>query len=254
MSLKPQNVVVSDAPHERSQALAADASAANVAVSGEHRAAGVSLSAEADFPSRSVTLVLPPRRTSQRHAVRARNTFGSNKPLRVMKFGGTSVGDARCIEKTIEIIRGSLGDYRVLVVVSAMAGVTDLLLEAAMCAAAGDSEAVGRIFKSLKERHRSAANALVASAAKRGRLNKQLKECFVEGARICQEILLTRNLTAAARDLISSLGERLSAPLVATALTEFGPKSEAVDARECLVTDSHHGAANPSFELSLIHI
>jgi bifunctional aspartokinase / homoserine dehydrogenase 1 len=57
-------------------------------------------------------------------------------------------------------------------------------------------------------------------------------------------------LTPAARDLISSLGERLSAPLVATALTEFDVKSEAVDARECLVTDAHHGAANPSFELT----
>ena len=167
-----------------------------------------------------------------------------------MKFGGTSVGDARCIEKTLEIVRGSLGEYRVLVVVSAMAGVTDLLLEAAMCAAAGDSEAVARIFESLNERHRSTANALIASAAKRARLNKQLKECFSKGARICQEILLTRNLTAAARDLISSLGERLSAPLVATALTEFGPKSEAVDARECLVNRFHHGAANPSFELT----
>ncbi len=182
--------------------------------------------------------------------MRARKVSESNKPLQVMKFGGTSVGDARCIEKTLEIVRGSLGEYRVLVVVSAMAGVTDLLLEAAMCAAAGDSEAVARIFKNLKERHRSTANALIASAAKRARLNKQLKERFIEGEHICQEILSTRNLTAAARDLISSLGESLSAPLVATALTELGVKSEAVDARECLVTDAHHGAANPSFELT----
>jgi aspartokinase/homoserine dehydrogenase 1 len=248
--LKPQNVVVPDAMHERSQALATDASALDIAISQEHPPAGVSLSAQADFPSRSVTLVLPPRRAPRRRSVRARNALASKKPLKVMKFGGTSVGDACCIEKTLEIVRGSLGDYRVLVVVSAMAGVTDLLLEAAMCAAAGDSETVARIFKSLKARHRSTANALIGSAAKRGRLNRQLKECFVEGESLCQELLLTRSLTAAARDLISSLGERLSAPLVATALTEVGVKSEAVDARECLVTDSHHGAANPSFELT----
>lgn len=250
MSLKPQNVVVSDELQERPQALAADASLVTLAISGEHRAASASLSAQSEFGAHSVTLALPPSRSPKRRAVRSGNASVSDKPLRVMKFGGTSVGDARCIEKALEIVRESLGEYQVLVVVSAMAGVTDLLLQAAMCAAAGDSEAAARIFKSLKERHRSTGNALIASAARRGRLNKQWKECFAEGERVCQEALLKRSLTPAARDLISSLGERLSAPLVATALTEFGVKSEAVDARECLVTDAHHGAANPSFELT----
>ena len=60
------------------------------------------------------------------------------KPLQVMKFGGTSVGDASCIEKVVGIIRDASRDCSVAVVVSAMGGVTNRLIEAAIEAKAGN--------------------------------------------------------------------------------------------------------------------
>jgi hypothetical protein len=54
-----------------------------------------------------------------------------SKPLRIMKFGGTSVGDASCIQKVVEIIRAASHDGNLVVVVSAMAGVTNRLIGAA---------------------------------------------------------------------------------------------------------------------------
>ncbi len=68
-------------------------------------------------------------------------------------------GDARCNEKTLEIVRGSLGEYRVLVVAYAVANVTDLLLEVAICAAAGDSAAVARIFTAGARAHQQRIRA-----------------------------------------------------------------------------------------------
>jgi aspartate kinase len=71
-----------------------------------------------------------------------------------------------------------------------------------------------------------------------------------EGDRLCQGIIRLRQLTPRASDLISSLGERLSAPLVAASLAERGVASEAIDATELIATDSRHGAADPLLDLT----
>jgi aspartate kinase len=131
-----------------------------------------------------------------------------------------------------------------------MSGVTDLLIEAGVRSAAGDSQAVSRIFKRLRERHESTASALIHSGSERDRFSRKILECLLEGEAVVREALRTRNLTPEACDMIASLGERLCAPLIATALTERGVSSEAIDARECLVTDAHYGAANPLLELT----
>jgi len=158
-----------------------------------------------------------------------------------MKFGGTSVGDASSLTKVLEIVQDSQSDHAVLVVVSAMAGKTDLLIEAAVRSAEGDSQAVSSIFASIRETHESAARALLPSSVERKHFEDTMQGCLAEGERACQETTLAGELTPKARDFISSLGERLCAPLVAAALIECGVASEAVDARDCLVTDSHHG-------------
>src|SRR5580704_15798436 len=78
------------------------------------------------------------------------------KTLRVMKFGGTSVGDAACIARTGQIIAKAAGESAVIVVVSAMSGVTNRLIEAATQAEAGDREKSAGIFSSLRGQHASA--------------------------------------------------------------------------------------------------
>ena len=70
------------------------------------------------------------------------------KPLRVMKFGGTSVGDASCIARVAQIVRDAARESSVVVVVSAMRGVTNHLIEAAGRAEASDRHHVARRFGS----------------------------------------------------------------------------------------------------------
>lgn len=172
------------------------------------------------------------------------------KPLRVMKFGGTSVGDASCIEKVVKIIRAASRESNIVVVVSAMSGVTNKLIEAATQSEAVDSKRVATIFDELSKQHDGVASALIHSAAERNRICRGMQKIFEEGARLCQRTALRRELTAHSRDSIASLGERLSAPLVAAALAERGVASESIEATELVVTNSDHGSAEPLMNLT----
>ena len=169
--------------------------------------------------------------------------------LQVMKFGGTSVGDASCIGKAAEIVRAAANENSIVVVVSAMSGVTNRLIEAANQSRAGNEEAVAEIFERLVEQHDDVITALTQSHAERVCLQGQLRDLFAEGKRLCQGTALLRELTPRALDSISGLGERLCAPIVAAAMSEIGVGSKAMDATELIVTDSHHGAAEPKIEL-----
>jgi bifunctional aspartokinase / homoserine dehydrogenase 1 len=179
-----------------------------------------------------------------------RKFHGAEKPLLVMKFGGTSVGDADSIAKVLQIVREAQSTHTVLVVVSAMARVTDSLIDAAVCSAGGDANVASAIFDALKSRHQQAAEVLLRSSVERDRFDRKMQSCLREGWEACQETGLAGHVTPKARDFISSLGERLCAPLVAAALRDCEIASEAVDARECLVTDSQHGSANPAIDLT----
>ena len=172
------------------------------------------------------------------------------KTLRVMKFGGTSVGDAACIARTGQIIAKAAGESAVLVVVSAMSGVTNRLIEAATQAEAGDREKSTGIFNSLRSQHDSALEELVRRPEPRGVVAERLAEVLAEGQRLCDGTALLRELTPRTLDSISSIGERLSAPLFAACLAELGVRSEAVNATELIVTDPYHGRAEPVMNLT----
>lgn len=169
-------------------------------------------------------------------------------PVHIMKFGGTSVGDAACIGRVVEIIRSASREHSVAVVVSAMGGVTNRLIEAAMESKAGNERGVAEIFAELKTRHDDTARALIHSEDRLHRLQKRLSELFLESEDLCQDTISQGELTPRALDAISGLGERLCAPLVAAALAESGVASEAIEATELVVTDSYHGGAEPWLE------
>ena len=100
----------------------------------------------------------------------------------------------------------------------------------------------------MRKQHEAALAALIQPEERRARIAAQMKEIFVEGERLCQGTALLRELTPRTLDAISSLGERLSAPMVAGALQELGVRSEAVEATELIVTDPYHGGADPIIE------
>jgi aspartokinase/homoserine dehydrogenase 1 len=198
-------------------------------------------------PSSSLSGFMSEHRAEDRRGLSGRSL---KKPLRVMKFGGTSVGDASCIEKVVEIIRHSAGDSDLVVVVSAMSGVTNKLIDAANQAEAGNEAEVTAIFAGLREQHERVIRRLIHSDAERDRIGGKMSESLAEGDRLCRGTGLLRELTPRVRDQISSLGERLSAPIVAAVLAERGVASEVVDATELIVTDSCHGSADPRMDLT----
>jgi len=162
-----------------------------------------------------------------------------------MKFGGTSVGDGSCIARAAQIAHDASREASIVVVVSAMSGVTNRLIEAAAKSEAGERDHVSSLFGDLRRQHEMALATLIREKEKRAELGRSMEEIFAEGERLCDGTALLRELTSRTLDAISSLGERLSAPMVAAALSELGARSEAVDATELIVTDASHGRAEP---------
>ena len=165
--------------------------------------------------------------------------------LQVMKFGGTSVGDASCIARAAEIISKSAQQNSCVAIVSAMSGVTNRLIEAARLAQTGNIKDAVANLDALREQHEAVLASLLKRKEDRVPVQQRMEEVLAEGRRLCKGTALLQELTPRALDAISSLGERLSAPLVAAALRELGLSSEAVDATELIVTDAFHGGAEP---------
>jgi aspartate kinase len=174
----------------------------------------------------------------------------AKKPLIVMKFGGTSVGDATCVERVVAITRAASEASDIVVVVSAMSGVTNQLIAAASCAEAGDRQQFFAIFEELRRQHHAASDGLIHTEAERSRIGAKIDALLEAGERLCEGTALLRELTPRSRDAISSLGERLSILLVAAALAACGMESIAIEATELVVTDGRHGNADPGMELT----
>ena len=165
--------------------------------------------------------------------------------LQVMKFGGTSVGNAECIARTAQIIAKGAREGRCVAVVSAMSGVTNKLIEAAKTAQAGDAQGATAIIDALRTQHEKTLRELVRDETERERVRQKLEAVLVEGRRFCEGTALLRELSPRTLDTISSLGERLSAPLVAATVRALGLPSDPVEATEVIVTDGFHGGAEP---------
>ena len=131
-----------------------------------------------------------------------------------------------------------------------MRGVTDELIRAAHCSAAREQRTVGNILDRLRKRHEAVLDALMHSDGERERVRTRMEEILELGEVRCHATSRSGKLTPQGLDVISGLGERLSAPLVAGALCEAGVASEAVDATELIVTDWSHGAAEPQMKLT----
>ncbi|MFQ6016019.1 MAG: aspartate kinase [Anaerolineae bacterium] len=178
----------------------------------------------------------------------------------VMKFGGTSVGDAQRIAQVVKIIkdfrRGAFRDWlkeyrdpvRAVVVVSAMEGVTDALVEAARSAARRDGQTFQHTAQELRRCHREAAEALQTSGEGGANLRAEI-EALVSGFQnLCQAIYILGELTPRGLDAVASLGEQLSARIVTAALNEQSLPARLVEATQLIVTDDHYGAASPLME------
>ena len=166
--------------------------------------------------------------------------------LVVMKFGGTSVEDAAAIGRTAAIVKGRVTQGKTpVVVVSAMARVTDQLLRAASCASQGDRTGALAMSSRLRARHRDTAFELVKAPADSVALVDLIDRKFDTLDEILRGLAVILELTPRISDLIVSYGERISSSIVAAAFRERGIDSAHVDSRDVIITDSEFQRAAP---------
>jgi aspartate kinase len=165
--------------------------------------------------------------------------------LVVMKFGGTSVEDAQAMKRTAAIVRGRRErGLEAVVVVSAMAKVTDLLLSAAAAAGRGDKAGALAIGARMRHRHIDTSTALL-EPERFARLQVTLHQEFDALDDLLRGIAAVGELTPRTNDLVLSFGERLSSRIIAEAFEQHGLQGAHVDARSCIVTDASYGKAVP---------
>ena len=166
--------------------------------------------------------------------------------LVVMKFGGTSVEDPAAINRTAAIVAGRVSAGRQpVVVVSAMAKVTDQLLRAASAASVGDRTGALAISSRLRSRHRDTAAALIKNQKESAALVTWIDKKFDQLDEVLRGLAAILELTPRISDLIVSYGERLSSRMIAAAFCERGIDAVHVDAREIILTDSQFQKAIP---------
>jgi len=174
-----------------------------------------------------------------------------------MKFGGTSVANAERILGVVNIARdfftGNLphapcSGKRLVIVVSALGGVTDLLVSSARSAALGDEQSVRRAVQDLQQRHSNTINELVPAGDNRNSLLTEVETLISGFENLCRAIMILGELTPRGMDAAASLGERLSSRIVAIGLAEKGIPSRSVEATELIITDDAFGAATPRMD------
>ena len=174
-----------------------------------------------------------------------------SKQTLVMKFGGTSVGSVEALDKATQIIKEARERYpRVVVVTSAMSGVTDLLLRSASLAAQGNVDSLAEVESMLREKHFAAIDALVKDPklceGAKGEINC-LIQLLVD---LCRAVAVLGEASPRALDAVASLGERMNIRLLAAVAEEAGIKAKAMEASEFIITNAHYQNAHPDFKVT----
>jgi aspartokinase/homoserine dehydrogenase 1 len=172
-----------------------------------------------------------------------------------MKFGGTSVGSPEAISQAAEIVLANRQDWeRIVVVVSAMRGVTDALAQGALTAASGDNRTYREIHSNLLSLHQDVVDALLPTGGEHAELTTVLGKFLEEFSTLCHSVYILGEVTPRAMDTIMALGERLNARILAALLRIRGAQSKAMDATELIVTDDQFQNAAPIMEATRARI
>lgn len=168
---------------------------------------------------------------------------------RTLKFGGTSVGSAEAITNAIDIITAELdADQQIAVVVSAMGGVTNMLLQTVTLAVSGDKWGYLSLSQQIRERHEAAITQLIAPGAERLRALDEINGLLDKHLELCHAISILSESTARVKDAIVSFGERLSCRMIAAILRGRGVNAKAYDASQFIITDDTYQNANVQWD------
>lgn len=173
----------------------------------------------------------------------------------VMKFGGTSVGSAQAMRETAVLIQQAQQEWGQVVVVASGMGsrpvkVTDLLLNGAHTAVAGDDETYKGLAQQLRQIHHEAIDDLLEPEGERQAIMAEIDQFVRQYERFCQAICVLAELTPRALDAISGMGEQMSVRILAAYLRQVGFPAEAIDATKLIATDDNFLSANPFMDLT----
>jgi aspartokinase/homoserine dehydrogenase 1 len=168
--------------------------------------------------------------------------------MQVLKFGGTSVANAENINKVVTIVKGKLKKDKTIVVVSALGGITDLLLSAASEAAEGN-ESFKEKLSVIEQRHIEAVKQLIP-VTRQSQLLSLVKKCCNEIEDICNGVFLLGEITNRTRDRVASYGEWLSSQIIASKFEFDGSETIWKDSKELILTNSSFTAAEIDFTVT----
>lgn len=165
--------------------------------------------------------------------------------MQVLKFGGSSVANAENISKVIHLVRQALAKDRTILVVSALGGITDMLIHAATLAATGD-EGYREQLQEIEHRHIETVRALLPITRQSAALSAVKTRCN-EIEDVCSGVFLLGELSPRTQDKIVSYGELLSSYIIAASFAAADLDHAWKDSRELIVTDSRYGHAAVDF-------
>lgn len=171
--------------------------------------------------------------------------------LLVMKFGGTSVGTVPAMQQVVKIIQQTRQSWQnVVVVTSALSGITTLLIDSAVQAARGESGAYHAAICELKERHHQMAEELIPQPARKDELVQSIDRLVADFSNLCQAIHVLGEASPRALDAVGAIGERLSVRILAAALESTGIPSDFVESTQLIITDDHFMNALPDMPVT----
>ncbi|WP_299126884.1 bifunctional aspartate kinase/homoserine dehydrogenase I [uncultured Winogradskyella sp.] len=176
--------------------------------------------------------------------------------MKILKFGGTSVGSAKNINKVISILKAQSADSKIAVVVSAVGGITDKLLEAADLACQKDQSYI-KCYNAIWSKHNKVIEGLFDSfkdnasiKEKHNELYDLISEKLSSFKELLDGIYLINELTPKTKDKLLSFGEQLSSTIIQYALVAHNLDSEIKNSQELIVTDSNFNKANVNFKIT----
>ncbi len=168
----------------------------------------------------------------------------------VMKFGGTSVQDAAAMERVVTIVKSKMA-YHPIVVVSAMAQITNTLIQCAQLAREGkEAEALRLVQGVLAMRHHETIDQLIKDNSSKDLLHGKVEKYLDEIKTLIRGLTILGELTPRSLDAIASYGEQLSSMIISAAMQEHSLKTELVDSRRFMITDENYTKAAPLIDVA----
>lgn len=172
-----------------------------------------------------------------------------SKQTLVMKFGGTSIGSTEALIHATQIIQDAGAEWpRVVVVTSAMSGVTDLLLESALQAAQGNLASLANAEQMLRKKHFVTIDELLTDRTLCVQTRNEINALIFIFVDLCKAIAVLGEASPRALDAVASLGERMSVRLLAALVNNADIKAKAIEATDLIVTNDHFQNAHPDFK------